>query len=120
MSAKSKQSGRRQFLRNVAALAGAFVTIIAASGGRVYAQAAPNSPPNPYLTIDGWAKLPEGRTWGQTSQLSLDRNGNVWVAERCGGNTCVGRSEAPILEFDPSGKLVKSFGAGMFVVPHGI
>jgi DNA-binding beta-propeller fold protein YncE len=25
-----------------------------------------------------------------------------------------------VLEFDPSGKLVKSFGAGMFVFPHGI
>src|SRR6266853_4768468 len=101
-------------------LAGTIVTMTALSGGRAYAQASPNSQPNPYLTIDGWAKLPEGRTWGQTSQLSLDRDGNVWVAERCGGNTCAGRTEAPILEFDPSGKLVKSFGAGLFVVPHGI
>jgi hypothetical protein len=25
-----------------------------------------------------------------------------------------------VLEFDPGGKLVKSFGAGMFVFPHGI
>jgi sugar lactone lactonase YvrE len=32
----------------------------------------------------------------------------------------VGHTEAPILEFDSSGKLVKSFGAGLFVVPHGI
>jgi sugar lactone lactonase YvrE len=27
---------------------------------------------------------------------------------------------APVLKFDASGKLVKSFGAGMFVRPHGI
>src|SRR6266852_773299 len=101
-------------------LVGAMVALIAMSGGRAYAQGSPNSQPNPYLTIDGWAKLPEGRTWGQTSQLSLDRDGNVWVAERCGGNTCAGRTEAPILEFDPSGKLVKSFGGGLLVVPHGI
>jgi sugar lactone lactonase YvrE len=100
--------------------AGAIVAILALTGGTAYAQADPNSLPNPYLTIDGWAKLPEGRTWGQTSQLSLDRDGNVWVAERCGGSTCVGHTEAPILEFDPFGKLVKSFGAGLFVVPHGI
>jgi len=39
-----------------------------------------------------------------------------WL-KRCGGNTCADRPEAPILEFDHSGKLVKSFGAGMFVVP---
>src|SRR6266566_1961897 len=100
--------------------AGAVFALIALPGGRAHAQAGSNSLPNPYLTIDGWAKLPEGRTWGQTSQLSLDRDGNVWVAERCGGNTCAGRTEAPILEFDPSGKLVKSFGGGLLVVPHGI
>src|SRR6267378_2790239 len=102
------------------AVVGAIVAMIAMYGGKAHAQANPNSLPNPYLTIDGWAKMPEGRTWGQTSQLSLDRDGNVWVAERCGGNACEGRPEAPILEFDHSGKLIKSFGAGMFVVPHGI
>ena len=36
-----------------------------------------------------------------------------------GSATCVGRSEPPILEFDPSGKLLASFGAGMFAFPHG-
>ena len=101
-------------------LLGAMIAMIAMSGGRAYGQADPNSLPNPYLTIDHWAKMPEGRTWGQTSQLSLDRDGNVWVAERCGGTSCLGKTDAPILEFDHSGKLVKSFGAGMLVVPHGI
>jgi sugar lactone lactonase YvrE len=42
------------------------------------------------------------------------------VAERCGANTCAGSNLAPILEFDPSGNLLTSFGAGMFVFPHGI
>jgi sugar lactone lactonase YvrE len=101
-------------------LACAFVAIVAVSGGIVYGQTDPNSLPNPYLTFDNWAKMPEGRIWGQTSQLSLDRDGNVWVAERCGGTSCLGKTDAPILEFDHSGKLVKSFGAGMLVVPHGI
>jgi sugar lactone lactonase YvrE len=110
----------RHSIRHKLALAAAMVATIAVSAARAHAQASPDSLPNPYLTIDGWAKMPEGRTWGQTSQLSLDRDGNVWVAERCGGNTCAGRPDAPILEFDTSGKLIKSFGAGMFVVPHGI
>ena len=35
-------------------------------------------------------------------------------------NSCAGSNLAPILEFDTSGKLLKSFGAGMFVFPHGI
>src|SRR3984893_7193154 len=101
-------------------LAGIFVAMIAMAGGKACEQADPNSLPNPYFTIDNWAKMPEGRMWGQTSQLSLDRDGNVWVAERCGGTFCLGKADAPILEFDHSGKLVKSVAAGMLVVPHGI
>src|SRR6202163_4891913 len=117
MKTNSKQSAWRRTLLQCALALGVLALI---AGAKAYAQGDSNSLPNPYLTIDGWAKMPEGRTWGQTSRLSLDRDGNVWVAERCGGNTCVGRTDAPILEFDPSGKLVKSFGAGMLVVPHGI
>lgn len=64
--------------------------------------------------------MPAGRTWGSTGGVAVDASGNIWVAERCGQNSCAGRTEAPILEFDPSGKLLKSFGAGMFVFPHGI
>jgi hypothetical protein len=84
------------------------------------AGAAPNSQPNPYRTIENWAKMPEGRTWGSTGGVAVDASGNIWVAERCGQNSCKGRPEAPVLEFDPSGKLLTSFGAGMFIFPHGI
>jgi DNA-binding beta-propeller fold protein YncE len=79
-----------------------------------------NSLPNPYRTIENWAKLPEGRSWGSTAGVTVDRNGNIWVAERCGANSCAGSNLAPILEFDPAGKLVTSFGTGMFIFPHGI
>ena len=79
-----------------------------------------NSLPDPYRTIENWAKLPEGRPWGSTAGVTVDRNGNIWVAERCGANSCAGSDLAPILEFDPSGKLLTSFGAGMFIFPHGI
>jgi streptogramin lyase len=98
------------------------VGIVGAPGGLAYAQAAPatNSLPNPYRTIENWAKLPEGRSWGSTAGVSVDRRGNIWVAERCGANTCAGSNLAPILEFDPSGKLLKSFGEGMFLFPHGL
>ena len=82
---------------------------------------------NPYRTIEGWAKMPEGRIWGSTSAVDIDRDGrSIWVAERCGANTCLNRatgeiSELPtILKFDSSGKLVKSFGNGLLIFPHGI
>jgi len=98
------------------------VAIAGALGGNAYAQAdAPqNSQPNPYRTIENWAKLPEGRTWGASAGVDVDSSGNIWVAERCGANTCEGSNLAPILEFDSSGKLLKSFGAGMFLFPHGL
>jgi streptogramin lyase len=71
-----------------------------------------------YSAEHGWAKL--DRSWGSTSAVDVDPQGNVWVFERCSANTCAGSSLAPILKFDPSGKLVRSFGAGLFVFPHAI
>jgi streptogramin lyase len=74
---------------------------------------------NPYRE-DGWAKFPDGRRWGATSAIDIDRDGNIWVFERCGGITCLGSNVAPVVKLDPAGKYLKSFGAGMFVFPHGI
>jgi hypothetical protein len=80
-----------------------------------------NDLPNPYKTIEGWAKLPDGRTWGATSAVEIDPDGkSIWVAERCGANSCAGSNLPTVLKFDETGKLVKSFGEGMFVFPHGI
>jgi DNA-binding beta-propeller fold protein YncE len=81
----------------------------------------PNSQPNPYRTVENWFKLPDGRMWGSTSAVEVDRDGkSIWVAERCGANSCAGKTDAPILKFDASGKLLTSFGAGLFIFPHGI
>jgi streptogramin lyase len=80
-----------------------------------------NDLPNPYRTIEQHFKLPEGRTWGSTSAIEIDKDGHgIWIAERCGANTCLNSNLAPILRFDSSGTLVKSFGEGMFIFPHGI
>lgn len=80
-----------------------------------------NDLPNPYVTVEGWAKLPEGRTWGSTSAVAIAKDGeSVWVAERCGANLCTGSSLDPIMLFDKDGNLVRSFGAGMINWPHGI
>jgi sugar lactone lactonase YvrE len=80
-----------------------------------------NNYPNPYRTIENWAKMPEGRAWGSTSAVAIDNDGkSVWVAERCGANACLGSSLDPVLKFDANGNLVAHFGAGMLVSPHGI
>jgi len=98
------------------------IGIVAAAISACAASNEPNSQPNPYRTIEHWGTLPEGRTWGSTAAVEIDRDGkSVWVAERCGANSCADKPDVdPVLKFDQSGKLVKSFGKGMFIFPHGI
>ena len=80
-----------------------------------------NNLPNPYRSIEGWAKMPPGRSWGSSYGVDIDRDGkSVWVFERCGANNCAHSNLDPILKFDATGTLVKAFGGGMFVFPHGI
>jgi DNA-binding beta-propeller fold protein YncE len=69
------------------------------------------SAPNPYRAVDTWPQLPAGMELGQVSGVELDARGNVWV---------IHRADPPILEFDASGKLLKSFGSGMFVQAHSL
>jgi streptogramin lyase len=86
-----------------------------------------NDLPNSYQSVENYFKLPEGRTWGSTSAVEIDKDGkSIWVAERCGQNSCLDRASGQmsnlpvILKFDSTGKLVKSFGEGMLIFPHGI
>jgi sugar lactone lactonase YvrE len=99
----------------VAVLAG-----ISAGGERVQAED-PNSAPNPYHVVEHWAKLPDGRVWGQAIGVDIDRDGtSLWVFDRCGAKTCEGSNVAPIQKFDAAGHLVASFGSGMSSWPHGL
>jgi DNA-binding beta-propeller fold protein YncE len=76
--------------------------------------------PNPYAAGEKFGQLPDGRKWGGVIAVAPDRDGKgIWAFERCGGN-CLDSELSAVLEFDPAGKLIKSFGAGMFVFPHGI
>ena len=107
-------------MRRLLALALISLTSRAAAQGDP-APAPVNNLPNPYRTIEGWAKLPGERTWGSTSAVEIDKDGrSIWVAERCATNSCASSSLDPILKFDSTGILVKSFGAGMLLSPHGI
>jgi sugar lactone lactonase YvrE len=80
-----------------------------------------NHAPNPYKTIEGWAKLPDGRQWGATSAIYPANDGkHIWIADRCGSNSCVESDVDPVVLFDQAGNAVLSFGAGMIAWPHGI
>ncbi len=77
--------------------------------------------PNPYRAIEGWAELPDGRTWGATSAIYPASDGeHIWVAERCGANLCVDSDVDPVLLLDRDGNVVRSFGAGLIAWPHGM
>src|SRR5206468_606436 len=86
-----------------------------------------NDLPNPFQGGQNIFMLPEGRTWGSTSAVDIDKDGrSIWVGERCGVNSCANPATGtmspldPVLKFDSTGKLVKSFGAGMIAFAHGI
>ena len=111
------------------------VALVVAIAAVVAASRTPQAPgsrqsqlPNPYRLVENWPTLPphlNGGRWGELIRAQLDPMGNIWIFHRCfnnvppGAATCVGRSEPPILQFDPSGRLLASFGEGMFAFPHG-
>jgi hypothetical protein len=89
--------------------------------------------PNPYRLVPDWPTLPavmkgpNGRKWGEVIRVHVAPGGNIWVFHRCfhdqpnGDATCLNRGDAnpPILEFNPAGQLLRSFGVGLFAHPHG-
>jgi len=84
-----------------------------------------NDLPNLHQPGVSWGQLPNGRKWGSTAGIATAPDGTIWAIDRCGasgsrGTNCADSPLDPILQFDTSGMLLKSFGAGMFVSPHKI
>jgi len=109
--------------------AAAIVAALAVARAEQQKYPAPGQLPNPYRLVDRWAQLPStmnGGKWGEVIRVHVDRDG-VWVFHRCfnvvpeGSATCVNRGPAnpPILKFDTSGRMIRSFGDGLFDYPHG-
>jgi len=116
-------ASRFAHLRVAAAVAAA----LAVQAAGVFTQETPpvNSGANPYRVIRDWAQFTsEKRPWGGSNGVAIDRDGrSVWAVDRCSPGTtpgCLGSKGNPVHLFDESGKEVRSFGAGMFVWPHGI
>jgi len=75
--------------------------------------------PNPYKTLRDWAELPKGMTWPAITGVLEGSDGRLYVLGRCHENSCAGRTEPSVLIYDQNGKLLNSWGAGMFQFPHG-
>jgi DNA-binding beta-propeller fold protein YncE len=64
-----------------------------------------------YKAVPGWGPLPVGMEWGEVPGMTIDRNGVIYAFHR---------NEPPVVQFDATGKVLKTWGKGMFVWPHGI
>jgi sugar lactone lactonase YvrE len=93
--------------------------LLFAGAGLAQSSAVRNDLPQPYRTTRDWGQLPPGVTWAAVTAIEPAPDGTIFVVHRCFANSCTGRSEAPILKYDASGRLLASWGAGMFVFPHG-
>jgi len=89
----------------------------------------PAPPPRedvPRLAVDaGWPTIPAGAKFGEVSAVDVDAAGNVWVLHRAGRKWAEPFPKEPIAEptvfkFSPEGKLLAQWGAGLFIMPHGI
>jgi DNA-binding beta-propeller fold protein YncE len=88
--------------------------------GQMAGSTAPrNDLPQPYGTTRDWGQLPAGVKWAAVTAVEPAPDGSIYVIHRCFANSCKDRPEAPILKYDASGRLLKSWGEGMFVFPHG-
>lgn len=86
-----------------------------------FAHGVRNDLPRPYETYRDWGELP-GNTaaWAAVTAVEPAPNNEIiYVVHRCFENSCAGRPEDPILKFDYSGRLLTSFGQGLFLFPHG-
>ena len=64
-----------------------------------------------YELVQGWGELPPGWAWGQVGAVAVDSQDNVHVFTR---------TDHPYMVFDKSGKLLDSWGQGIFEDAHGI
>ncbi len=92
-------------MRRLIAPLGLVACLAFAAGGRsTVAQSA-------YKAIPGWGRLPGGESWGEVPNISIDAKGTIFVFRR---------SEPPVIELDEAGKVVKTWGDGRYVWPHGL
>ena len=133
-------------LTSIAILA---VVVLFAADVRPFAQSGLPNPYRPVkgladgggLMVPGgdWARLPGGREMGPPASMYVDVDGeSIWAFIRCDetnpvtvanggrfGIDCLDQNGRiknidTIYKFDAKGNVVRSFGAGMFIWPHGL
>lgn len=83
-------------------------------------------PPRAYVLATDWPQLPDSLVLGDPTGLDLDSAGHLWVFCRGERAWTDPMPEAPIathtvLMLDAAtGRLIRSWGAGLFIMPHGL
>src|SRR5579862_4331926 len=109
-------------IRAVPALAGVGLIVTLLAGGRAGAVAATVTR---YEEVKGWPSLPPNVHLGEVAGVAVDSNGHVLIFHRPGRGFDLKETtkltEPTVLEIDANtGKLISSWGADLFLVPHGI
>ena len=110
-------------LRAVLIVAGFVLIVTLLASGRRDAVAAATV--TRYEEVKDWPSLPPSVQLGETAGVAVDANGHVFIFHRPGRGfdltATTKLTEPTVLEIDANtGKLISSWGANMFLVPHGI
>ena len=107
------------------------VSILALAFGMVWARAENRASPPPtgeeYSFVPAWPHLREGLALGQVAGVDMDSKGNVYVfhrAERFWGGEEIQlefiASPTVLILHGETGEVIEQWGAGTFVMPHGL
>ena len=89
------------------------VLIVSLAALIICAGTAPAQSGGAYQVVRGWPVLPEGFSFGHVPGLDVDAHNHVWLFHRGTLN--------PVMALDgKTGEVVRHFGEGMFVRPHGL
>lgn len=82
-----------------------------------------NDLPNPYTRIEPFGDPPPGNNgeWAAVIGAEGGPDGRLYVLHRCQSNSCVDRTEPPIVVLDPAtGERLDAWGQGLMAFPHGL
>lgn len=113
-------------MRSLTALlvAGAAAMTLDAANASLRPEPAAAAAPD-YEEVKGWPRLPAGFQMGEAAGVAVDADGHVLVFHRPGRGFDTAATELlkepAVLELDAQdGRLIRSWGANTFLVPHGI
>ena len=98
----------------------AIAAVLAGCSGRQPREEAPR------VDVDAeWAQVPEGAAFGEISAVDVDSHGHIFVLHRAGREWAepfpTGMIDDPtVFMLAANGKLLGKWGAGEFVMPHGL